>query len=607
MVLPFLYYKNWINLDTTLKEIQTLGRLRIQSVAPLQTTSTPATQPIVVTIFAWCDYHKESAPSYSLQAGDEYAQRPISVTSSAISAAARAMAKIPVLRPYAMATSMVMEAVGNIARYFGFSNPPVITDVKAIRPNYMNQFASPEISVQIDKLSYDPKNEVTVDPRTVGLTGKDEMDIATICDRDVLIDVCPWNATDTVTTPLLVLHVGPQFSFSVTGSGAVTTMPIVKAQMTPSAHIGCLFDMWTGSITYRFTSVASQFHRGRLLVSFDPDGFKPGYTSAAYTGPRTISKVWDISQNSDFEFTVPYMAPTGYLKTGGLINQTTDRGIMLFARPTLPFSAPSPYYDDALYNGSIVVSVLNALTSNDPSANINIVTRYNCKDVEFAVPKDLDIPISAYALQSGEEHALAAEPDDVVEATVPHTDCSGHVIYTGEIVRSLRHALHRTNYVFSAPIYTIYQVPKTVYSDVIPSLSGPVANAYGRWSGAFVMPHIPLFPGRSISSPVGGLNAGWTVSNTGSAIADTRIAPPTATAFIAAAYAGWRGSSVYRVKATRPNTILNGTTGSDKSYGIRVNRLSISRFMRGLGNMFSAGNLMNFSRLLRYPKQLMGL
>lgn len=600
MTLPFVYYKNWINLDTNLTEIQNMGRVRLQSVVNLKTTSTPATQPIVVSIFAWCDYHRESAPSYSLQAGDEYAERPVSITASALSRAAQAMTVVPPLRPYAMATSMVMEAIGNIARYFGFSNPPVIKDVHAFRSNFMSQYASPEISVQHDKLALDPKNEVCIDPRTVGLTGRDEMDISTVCNRDVILDTATWNATDTVTTPLLIVHVGPQFSFEVTSVGTTTGKNFVKVQMTPSAHIGCLFDMWTGPITYRFTSVASQFHRGRLLVSYDPDGFKDTYTSSAYTGPRTISKVWDIEKNSDFEFVVPYMAPTAYLKTGGLLNQTTDRGRMLYSRPVLPGTF---YYEDSLYNGSIIISVLNGLTSNDPSASITLVTRYNCGDIEFAVPKDLDIPISAYILQSGEDHALAAEPDDVVTATVPHEVHPGQLIYTGELVKSLRQLLHRTNYVYSRPIYTIYQTPKTVYSDTVPNLSGGTSYSYGIWDSSLVMPHIPLYPGYYPIDLVSGMATNWTIGVSGtSVVPNLSLAPPTVTAFISSAYTGWRGSSVYHAKVSKEETILNGTTGTNNIYGIRVSRFSITRFMRGLSNIFSAGVLSGFQTWSAFPR-----
>lgn len=65
---------------------------------------------------------------------------------------------------------------------------------------------------------------------------------------------------------------------------------------------------------HKFTVVASQFIAVVLMLTYEPDGFCPR-TSASYTGPRT-NKIWDISEDTTFEFEVPWMAPIAMLVTG---------------------------------------------------------------------------------------------------------------------------------------------------------------------------------------------------------------------------------------------------------------------------------------------------
>lgn len=584
MTLPFVYYKNWINLDTNLYELDALGRLDLRSLVPLLTTSEPAVLPITVTVFAWCSDFKVSAPSYSLQAGDEYTERPVSTTASALSKAAGALASIAPLRPYALATSMVLSKMGEVARWFGFSNPPVIADIHATRINLMPQYSSPEVSVQFDKFALDPKNEVTIDPRTVGLDGTDQMTIEYVINRDVGLNIVEWRATDLPTTPLYVAHVTPMYSFSRTLVGAITAKPQVEVQMLPSAHVGAVFDFWRGPITYRFTAIASQFHRGRLLVSYDPDGWKNSYTAAAFTGPRTISKIWDIQENSDFEFEVPYMAPTAMLRTGGLIGQFTDRKTNTFVRPTLPSTFS---YSDPLYNGSIIVSVLNGLTSNDPAANINLFVRVNAGKVEFSNPRDMELPTSNYTLQSGDATSLTAEPDTTQQATVDTIQTTDHSVYVGEVVRSLRTLMHRTNRLGVIPCNTFDQDPNSNYSTELPYVDASSALYGNAFQFEHVFPMLPLPPGHLPHGVSGFYQGVQAASGGGSMQPNQLLRPPTVTAWFSAAYVGWRGSHRYHAKLPyleKDVLIPGNTSANDQIWHIRVRDFVMKRHMTSMRN-----------------------
>lgn len=596
MQLPFCYYQNWVNLDTDLSELKQMGNINIYTPKPLADSSGNGGD-VVVTIYAWCDDNKVGGPSYVMQSGeDEYVDRPVSTTMSAMSKAASALSIIPVIRPYAMATSKVMAGASTLARWFGFSNPPVIKDVVAYAPNYMSNYASPEISVQQDKLSLDPKNETTVDPRTVGLDGVDHMTISHIVGRYVDYDILDWNSTMAAETALLVQNVSPMVTVSVPYTTASTNQAAAAIQMTPSAQIGTAFQFWSGKITYKFTIIASQFHRGRLMVSYEPDGMLSSYNTDSYTGPRTINKVWDISTDPTFEFEVPWMAPIAMLRTMGSAGIARYAGLNLGPGASGSVWVPNPsglplntFYSDALYNGSIVVSVLNPLTSNDVLYGASIVCSINCSDVEYFSPMELDYPMSIYQLQSGDD--LANAPDE----NVVHADAPGlvdiptkHSIYVGEIARSLRQLLHRTT--FYSRFSTLTPRQTSDYFFDIPTISG-TASPYGlvgNYGGSIYLPNAPYVTG-NLPVTIGSdyPNTGVLVENGATTDAglvinqNTKIMTPTA--YFLSSYVGWRGGSVYTAKAngSKPHeSVWNGANGVFTSLSISRVTSSISDFVQ---------------------------
>lgn len=609
MILPFCWYKNWVNLDTALTEVKNLGRLNIYSPFNLATTGATTVNPVSITIFAWCEMHKVSGPSYTMQggddmvfqSGDEYSDRPVSTGMSALSTLARSVSMVPSLRPYAMATSSVFATMGDAARWFGYSNPPVISDIHAMRPNYMASYASPEVCVQHEKLSLDPKNEVTIDSRTVGLDGVDHMSIAHIIGRDISYAVAAWGATATATTPLALIHVSPMLYTSRLSVGSVTGLSVKTLQMTPSCQIGTMFDLWHGSIKYNFSAICSQFHRGRLLVSYDPDGFQNTYTSAAYTGPRTISKVWDITENPSFEFEVPYMAPTAFLKTGGLLGVTTatTAQTLVYVNPTLPGTWS---YTDGNHNGSIIVSILNALTSGNTTAGVNIICSVNCSGVEFANPRDLDVPFSLlsggqagntatqYDLQSGDD-VLAEDPDTVQQATVPaYVQPVQHTVYTGEIVRSIRTLMHRNNLYFRCSTMSDAQTPVPAYSGVLPTIvvasvaTSSTPQQIKQYNSSLILPQLPFPTGRAAITRLGGVcvKNGSTTDVAANRLDGTYIGVPTVTAYLTASYVGWRGSAVYSARKFDQPDYANSTV----PFGI-ITDMSISRSFRSFLRMLT--------------------
>lgn len=597
MVLPFCYHKNWVNLGSInpnmdppapadpLEELKDMGVVTLWSPVPLRSTTSLSTTPVTITMYAWCDMHKVAGPSFVTQSGDEYSDKPVSQAMSTVSRAAQVLSYVPSIRPYAMATSMAASSVGSVAKWFGFSNPPVIDNVRSEQINYMPHFASPEISTQQDKLSLDPKNEVTVDSRTVGLDGVDHMSIRHIIGRDVSYAMANWDSSMVPTSVLFMQHVTPMISEIKWHVGSVTGAPVASIQPSPAAHVGAAFGFWTGRIKYTFTAVASQFHRGRLMINFDPDGFKGWYPSAAFEQPYTISKIWDLAETPSFSFEVPWMSSRSYLKTdvstyeklyspsyyGSTVHGTQNYLI----NPTLPYNtsvSPSAIncdFNDSAFNGSIIVSVLNTLTNGtSDSSPVKLIVSIDCSEVEFAGPVDFDTPLSYFRLESGADEIAQVTDEGHVDTEAPPYVWGGttHDIYYGEIVRSIRQLLHRTVFYGTFPFAPVAQVPKASTYAYIPEVKwfelGVSTNPRRLGNDALLfyycatqtLPNLPYMSGalpsnfHHIRSTPQYIDTGvWQEDDvaSGGEYSGYRPTHPTPTSYFSNCYVGWRGSTCY--------------------------------------------------------------
>ena len=115
---------------------------------------------------------------------DEYGQGPVSRPAHAIANAAESLSTVPVIGPYALATSYGMRALGKIASIFGFTNTPVVDNYSPMAPMTAPALASSEVGFPIEKLALDPKTELSIDPRIAGCDPEDPLVISKFVQRE---------------------------------------------------------------------------------------------------------------------------------------------------------------------------------------------------------------------------------------------------------------------------------------------------------------------------------------------------------------------------------------------------------------------------------------
>lgn len=195
-------------------------------------------------------------------------------------------------------------------------------------------------------------------------------------------------------------------------------------------YLSRCFKYWRGDIKFRFKFLASQYHRGRVRITWDPYGDLSG---TADTTTTNFTRIVDISENSDVTIVVPYTQPTAYLPVTTSTTDTHNSAISIF---------PFQVYN----NGILTMRVLTEQTSPVASAPITVATFISgCDNLEFATPTDVNPLYSPYFVQSTE---LAYDGDDNEEYQLGVTGSSAYpginLVYMGETITSMRQLMRRT-------------------------------------------------------------------------------------------------------------------------------------------------------------------
>lgn len=549
LCLPFLYPQQ--SIDIVGQAFELLGNIDVLEIVPLRHAN-GSSEKVTISVFAWAEDVKLSVPtafdpaSLQPQAGkdkkvknDEYGTGPVSRPASAVALVASKLTEIPVIGKFARATELAASATSKIASLFGFSRPPMV-ESHIYRNLTKNTIANSNFQEDLQKLSLDVKQEITVDTRVDGASGEDEMDILRIAQTETYFTMFEWLPNAVPETLLWNCVVTPAL-YRTAGSG-----PTSELHLTASAFASLPFKWWRGSMRFRFQVVASKFHRGRLRFVYDPHG------TSATAPPYNVNytTVVDISESSDFVIECGWGQPTLWRQVGDFTNPQS----LTFDTVPLFYEASSELYG----NGTLSVYVVNELTSpadDVPKIDLIVLTAVG-DDFEVAVPNgewmtrlrttnpsqtigpgvnpkvpyepaeeeaELFSPQSspdeeAPGVVDGDRAAPEMPNEIVLGENLDPTEIS-HYIHFGETFRNFRPLLKRYNLAY-LPNY----------------LRGPNANAIAYSIGLqyWALPYSPGYVPPAYSSGTGGI----VVTLAGGNYAYGHM---TLVRYLSSAYVGWKG------------------------------------------------------------------
>jgi hypothetical protein len=267
---------------------------------------------------------------------------------------------------------MGASAMANVAQLFGYARPNDISDIKPLRPAYMGNMANTMIPDSATKLTLDPKQELTVDPKTMGLGSDDEMTVKSIAMRESYYVKFNWPTAAATEDLLWTSRVTPVVWDELSINGQT------EYHFPATCFATLPFAKWRGTMKFRFQIVASAYHKGRLKIVYDP------YLQVTNEYNTNFTHIVDLAKQRDFSVDIGWGQPQSFCKTDSPVDSPLPYST------SGPFGTPSTANND--FNGYISVYVVNELTT--PNSDVNNDIEVNvyvamCDDFEVVEPTSL--------------------------------------------------------------------------------------------------------------------------------------------------------------------------------------------------------------------------
>nr|QJI53797.1 MAG: hypothetical protein 2 [Marnaviridae sp.] len=512
MELPFFFHKNWLDI-TSNTEVDGFGQLLLVLYSPLKVANTGASSSVTIRTYGWLTDVKlmGSTVKLTLQADDEYGNGPISKPASALASMASLMTKVPLIGRYARATEIGASAVSRIAAMFGFTNVPVIADVHAYAPMNGPMLASSHIGAPIQKLTLDPKQELSIDPTPHGIGNMDEMALTYLKTKESYFFQVSWSTANTVGTQLFNTRINPWLVTQRDVLNFASATVGKRVWHIPLSYIAALFKHWRGDIIIRMKVVCTKYHKGRLKISYDPIG---DISSTDAPENSVYTEILDIGESDDVEFVIPYHQDTAWMEMNNDLNENYTAGLA---------NAPRRGID----NGTITIRVLTALTAPISSTVDLMFFAKGGANFEFANIEEFigsennnyTVP-SFFPLQAEDKTNVVSTTIMMGQPTL--TLPERYALNFGEATHSLRDLLHR-----SVVVDTVAPAPGTAGAAVV------MRKRYAR---------MPYTPGYQTPFATSALNVVAGAGGFGYAFNGMHPMP-----YVAGMYLGYRGGTNYTV------------------------------------------------------------
>lgn len=379
------------------QSLASMGTLTIESVANLRNLQPPTAVGVSIDIFVYAKnvtaWLSSGTASLNPQ-GDELV--PSKVLSVMVPVA-DLFKSAPVIGPLATVASLVMSTSSKVLQFFGYTPRPDIS--MSNRVVLSSSFNEPSVTAprKVQSLSLDHNNAISIDPNLIG-SNADELAFRNFCSRSALTMRAYFGSSCTVGDAIAVLPVTPM-QYTSTAIGGVSSPAMRRFQMPPYALAAMQHRHWRGTMVFDIRAVKSQFHRGRLRVSWEPDIANPLLTESHVTLATLVEgytqmATWDLDATDNMVFKVGFAASTGRLTVPPLGRPSLGTSNETWITNTESNSGPITYgnltldnYRDYV-NGFLRISVLTRLQAPDASYPVPLLIHTYYEDLELYDPTD---------------------------------------------------------------------------------------------------------------------------------------------------------------------------------------------------------------------------
>lgn len=341
------------------------------------------------------------------------------------------VAEIPMLTPLAQPASWVFRGLSGVASWFGWSKPYTDGPQQVVTRKFIPNMANSSGACTTSILAMYHDNAVDIMPHMSG-SGIDEMSLDYLKHVKAFASRFTISTTTAVDTLLYTKYVGPKFLGEYKGHTG-TIFSYNSNSFPPGAYLAHFFALWRGGVKIHLKFVKTDYHSGRVLVTYTPGTAAVVPTTVGDT-TYSLREIVDIRGNSDVTLELPYLLNVPYIST-----------------------------DDMM--GTLNIMVLNELRAPTTVAQtIDVLVYFSfCGDYELAIP-GVGLPST-----SGGDPPLTTLPfvpqysppeklvDDVIGGYVcPSFDMGPSRTCIGETFTSIKQLLNKYTTLWTrAPVSTL--------------------------------------------------------------------------------------------------------------------------------------------------------
>jgi hypothetical protein len=206
----------------------------------------------------------------------------------------------------ASGVSVASGALGEVAKYFGFSKPFVVSEPQPVIQSSTRYMINSPGFQQGHNMGIFPNAKLEPLSDFAG-SDHDEMSINYIKRIPALVDTFSFTTSQTGGTSIYTKNIRPDEFFE---AQTVNTRPYKC--YPPFAALHNVFEYYRGSVEVTLKLVKTDFHSGKLLVTFTPDSssLSPTVSQSTYA----LRQIVDIRETTEVKLILPYMRNLNFLR-----------------------------------------------------------------------------------------------------------------------------------------------------------------------------------------------------------------------------------------------------------------------------------------------------
>jgi len=232
---------------------------------------------------------------------------------SLASKVASSLSTIPLLSDIMTPISWSLRGLSGVASYFGWSKAQINSLPMHVSRQFQHYAATSDGSDAAYPISLISDNRVSIMPEN-SIVDSDEMSFDYLKPISTIVGSVQWQTSSTASTTLYSLDVVPT-SLCETSSKVITPHTTLFSVGPPVFYLSNFFTYYRGGIKVTFKFPKTEFHSGRLMVTFTPTSNTVYTAPTLSTATLALREIIDIRCGSEFTFTLPYLLERNYTNT----------------------------------------------------------------------------------------------------------------------------------------------------------------------------------------------------------------------------------------------------------------------------------------------------